>query len=278
MRSDAAIMVGVSGGTLDPIVLGWAAEEAVARDADLLVCHVRERGEPSPGGPDPAGSAELLVREAADTARSSFPELAVETAVGAERVESTLVRASLEARMLVVGGRRDDGDGGRRLGSVAEQVATNAHCPVLVVRPASTPDLVDVVVGVDGSSHSDVTLRLAAAEARRLGGRLVVVHAYRLPTPAEYGPNAGVDEPHHRIVAEELVERALERLGPDRDTLKIETRAVHGGAADALLEAARTAAVLVVGARGRGGFERLRIGSVSQHVLRHAPCPVVIAR
>ena len=47
MRSDAAIMVGVSGGTLDPIVLGWATEEAVARDADLLVCHVREIGRAS---------------------------------------------------------------------------------------------------------------------------------------------------------------------------------------------------------------------------------------
>ena len=278
MRSDGAIMVGVAGGTLDRVVLGWAAQEAVARNADLLVCHVRERGEPSAGGPGQAGSAESLVREAADTAHTWFPELAVATAVGSERVVSALVRASIEARMLVLGARRDEELARLRLGSVAEQVATNARCPVAVVRPASAPDLADVVVGVDGSSHSDVTLHLAAAETRRLGGRLVVVHAYRLPVPAEFGPNAGVDEPHHRAAAEELVERALEHLGPDRDTLKIETRAVHGGAADALLEAAPTAAVLVVGARGGGGFERLRIGSVSQHVLRHAPCAVVIAR
>jgi nucleotide-binding universal stress UspA family protein len=135
-----------------------------------------------------------------------------------------------------------------------------------------------VVAGVDGSSHSDVTLRLAAGEARRFGGRLIVVHAYRLPVPAEYGPNAGVDEPRHRVAAEELVEQALGHLGPDRDEVKIETRAVHGSAAAALLDAAATAAVLVVGARGLGGFERLRIGSVSQEVLRHASCPVVIAR
>jgi nucleotide-binding universal stress UspA family protein len=142
------------------------------------------------------------------------------------------------------------GTTGRRFSSVAEQIATNAHCPVAVVRPAPTPELVDVVVGVDGSSHSDETLQLAAGEAGRLGGRLVVVHAYRLPAPAEYGPNAGIDEPHHRAAAEELVERALEHLGPDRDTLTIETRVVHGGAADALLEAASAAAVLVVGAAG----------------------------
>jgi nucleotide-binding universal stress UspA family protein len=280
MRSDGAIMVGVVGGALDRIVLGWAAEEAVARHADLLVCHVRERREPGPartGKLEPAGSPELLVRDAASTVQTSFPDLAVTTAVGDDRVVSALVRASIDARMLVLGARGNDG-AGLRLGSVAEQVAASARCPVAVVRPASTPDPVDVVVGVDGSSHSDLTLRLAATEAARFGGRLIVVHAYRLPVPAEYGPNAGVDEPHHRAAAEELVERTLDQLGSDSDGLKIETRAVHDGAAAALLNAASAAAVLVVGARGLGGFERLRIGSVSQHVLRHASCAVIIAR
>ena len=280
MRSNGEIMVGVAGGTLDRIVLGWAAEEAAARHAGLLVCHVRQGQEPTvPSGErEPTGSAEFLVREAAGVAHTRFPDLAVTTAVGRDRVVSSLLRASPDARMLVVGARRDDGFAGLRLGSVAEHVATNARCPVAVVRPPSAPDLVDVVVGVDGSSHSDVTLRLAAAEAIRFGGRLIVVHAYRLPAPAEYGPNAGVDEPHYRVAAEALMEQALGHLGSDRDDLKIETRAVHGGAATALLDAASTAAVLVVGARGLGGLERLSIGSVSQHVLRHAPCPVIIAR
>ena len=281
MRFDGAIMVGVAGGTLDRIVLGWAAEEAAARNADLLVCHVREEHErraPYVGTVEPAGAAEQLVREAETTVRAWFPGLAVTTTIGQDHVVPALVRASLDARMLVVGAHRDDGFAGLRLGSVAEQVATNAHCPVMVVRPPTAPELADVVVGVDGSSHSEMTLRLAAAEARRFGGRLIVVHAYRLPAPAEYGPNAGVDEPHHRAAAEDLVERALDHLGPDREALKIETRAVHDGAAAALLDAASTAAILVVGARGHGGFERLRIGSVSQHVLRHAPCTVVVVR
>jgi nucleotide-binding universal stress UspA family protein len=273
MRSDGAIMVGVAGGTLDRIVLGWAAEEAVACHAQLVVCHVRDRSRLD--GREPVGSAALVVQDAADTARTWFPDLPVAASVGDDRVVSALLRASVDARMLVVGAHADAGP---RLGSVAEQVATNARCPVAVIRPPSAPDLVDVVAGVDGSSHSDLTLRLAAAEARRLGGRLLVVHAYRLPAPAEFGPNAGVDEPHHRAVAEELLEQTLDHLGPDRDGLKIETRAVHGGSAAALLDAASAAAVLVVGARGLGGFERLRIGSVSQHVLRHAPCTIVIVR
>jgi nucleotide-binding universal stress UspA family protein len=143
MRSDGAIMVGVDGGAVDRLVLGWAAEEAVARNADLLVCPVRERSEPSPGAGElePAGSAELLVRDAANTARTSFPALAVATAVGQDRVVSALVRASIDARMLVVGGRGDHGLPGMQIGSVAERVATAARCPVAVIRPSSAPDL-----------------------------------------------------------------------------------------------------------------------------------------
>jgi nucleotide-binding universal stress UspA family protein len=188
MRFDGDVMVGISGGTLDRLVLGWAAEEADARHADLLVCHVRERWEPRrphAGELEPAGSAELLVREAANTARTWFPDLLVTTAVGHDRVASALVRASVDARMVVLGARRNGGSA--RLGSVADEVATHAQCPVAVFRPPSVPDLADVVVGLDGSSHSEVTLRLAASEARRFGGRLIVVNAYRLPAPVEYG-------------------------------------------------------------------------------------------
>jgi nucleotide-binding universal stress UspA family protein len=280
MRFDGAVMVGIAGGSLDRVLLGWAAEEAAIRQTTLLVCHVRERWEPERPHEEviaPARSAELLVGEAAGTVRTWFPDLEVATAVGDDRVVPALLRASLDARMVVLGARGGGGFAGLRLGSVAEQVAAHAWCPVAVVRP-SPPDAVDVVAGVDGSTHSELTLRLAATEARRFGGRLTVVHGYRLPPPAEYGPNAGVDEPHRRAAAEELLDRVIEQLGPELQDLKVETRAVHGGPATALLEAAPGAAAIVVGARGRGGFGRLAIGSASQQVLRHAQCSVVVAR
>ncbi len=278
MRYDGAVIVGI-GDTLDRALIGWAADEAAARHAPLLVCHVWEPGElhqAGPGAPEPARSAEQLVREAAGMAHTWFPDLAVSTAVGQGRAVPALLRASLDARMVVLGARGDGGFAGRQLGSVAEQVATRAHCPVAVVRPLTTPEATDVVVGVDGAAHSEVTLRAAAGQAHRLDGRLIVVHGYRLPPPAEYGPNAGVDEPHHRADAEDLLERLIEQLGPDRDELKIESRAVHGNPAEALLDAAAEAAVLVVGARGPGGFTGLITGSVGQHVLRHARCPVLV--
>jgi nucleotide-binding universal stress UspA family protein len=280
MRFDGAVMVGITGTGLDRIVLGWAAEEAAVRHADLIVCHVRNWWEPDrPYRPatEPAESAESLVRQAAGAVSTRFPDLEVTTAVGHDRVVvPALVRASLDARMVVVGAR-DGGLGGLRLSSVAEQVAAHARCPVAVVRPSS-PDAVDVVAGLDGSAHSELTLRLAAVEARRFGGRLILVHGYRLPPLAEYGPNAGVDEPHHRAAAEGLLDGMVEQLGPDHSELKIETHVVHSSPAAAVLEAASGAAAVVIGARGRGGFGRLAIGSVGRQVLQHAPCPIVVAR
>ena len=62
-----------------------------------------------------------------------------------------------------------------------------------------------------------------------------------------------------------------------RTDVKIERRVVHGPPARVLLEAAAGAAVLVVGARGLGGFSGLVLGSVSQQVVRHAPGPVIVA-
>ena len=107
MRSNGEIMVGVAGGTLDRIVLGWAAEEAVARHADLLVCHVRQGQEPSPapaGEREPTGSAEFLVREAAGMAHTWFPDLAVTTAVGRDQ-GGVLAAASIAGCPHARGGR-----------------------------------------------------------------------------------------------------------------------------------------------------------------------------
>jgi nucleotide-binding universal stress UspA family protein len=154
----------------------------------------------------------------------------------------------------------------------------HAHCPAAVVQPPSTSNAVDVVAGVDDWPESDRTVRLAADEAQRFGGKLVLLHAYRLPGLAEYGPNAGIDEPHHRAVAEEVVERAADAVRTTDPDVDIEPKVVHGPAADRLLDAAADAAALVVGARGRGGFTGLLLGSVSQHVLRRAPCTVVVVR
>jgi nucleotide-binding universal stress UspA family protein len=60
--------------------------------------------------------------------------------------------------------------------------------------------------------------------------------------------------------------------------VEIRPRVVEGNPAQALLDTAKDADLLVVGSRGHGGFTEALLGSVSQHVVHHAPCPVVVVR
>lgn len=132
-----------------------------------------------------------------------------------------------------------------------------------------------IVVGIDGSEGSRHALRWAAAEASRWGARLLAVGAWSYPALAE-GPSYGLQPPLEELAgAQEEVCRTLlsdEGLG-DED---VELRVVEGAAAPTLLEAARQADLLVVGARGLGGFMGLVLGSVSLHCATHSPVPVVI--
>jgi nucleotide-binding universal stress UspA family protein len=131
-----------------------------------------------------------------------------------------------------------------------------------------------VVVGVDGSEGARRALRWAATEARLRHATLRVIHAWSyLDQPAgTFDPTYGDDD------ARRLLDQAVASLGPDGEGLEIERLTVCDLPTRGLLEAATGADVLVVGARGLGGFQGLLLGSVSQQVASHAPCPVVIVR
>ncbi|MGW2702787.1 universal stress protein [Streptomyces sp. NPDC001340] len=135
-----------------------------------------------------------------------------------------------------------------------------------------------VVVGVDGSPSSYEALRWAVRYAGLVGaGTVDAVAVWELP--GLYGWSApavdmDVDEDETR---QKMRQELTEVLGADAAEA-VRTHVVHGNPADVLLRAAEDAEVLVVGSRGRGGFARALLGSVSQHVSQHASCPVVIVR
>ena len=135
-----------------------------------------------------------------------------------------------------------------------------------------------VVVGVDGSPGSRKALRWAAAEATARGDDLELVHVWEAPqayAPLGLGAYPLDPEPIQEVargLLEGLVAEARD-LAPDVD---VRGELVEGAPAQALLDHARTADLLVVGSRGIGGFKSLLLGSVSQQVVHHAPCPVVI--
>jgi nucleotide-binding universal stress UspA family protein len=135
-----------------------------------------------------------------------------------------------------------------------------------------------VVVGIDGSAGADAALRFAAEEAAQRGLPLRIVCAWEPPAGTYVGeafaPTAdGFAEAEHH--AEEVLRTALERLAAGA-AVETEALAIEGHPAKVLIEQAHDAVLLVVGSRGRSTAASLLLGSVSQKLAHHAPCPLVI--
>ncbi|MGY1843573.1 universal stress protein [Modestobacter sp. SYSU DS0875] len=138
-----------------------------------------------------------------------------------------------------------------------------------------------VVVGHDGSGCAQEALVWAAGLAERAGWPLHVVRAWRIataPQPASWSP--GYVPPvsdYEKAVQADLEADVVAALGQDR-AAGVTCHVAHTSPVKALIAAAGQADVLVVGARGRGGFAGLLLGSTSDQVTRHAPCPVTVVR
>ena len=135
-----------------------------------------------------------------------------------------------------------------------------------------------IVVGVDGSETAIAALRWAVDEARSQGAELEVVHAWHDPYIGPGLPFAPgtIDPSCYEEVGERVLDAVLERVDTTGLATPLRRVLVHGPAPQMVIEAAKGADLLVLGSRGRGGFAGLLLGSVSQQVIHHAPCPVVV--
>lgn len=135
-----------------------------------------------------------------------------------------------------------------------------------------------VVVGVDGSDASMDALRFAADEARRRGVPLRVVCGWSPPVTGKWPAGIILDPEPFERAARHTVDAMITAVGSEVQGIEVEPVVAVGGGATALLEHCSDAVIVVVGSRGRGGFKGLLLGSVSQQVVLHAPCPVVVVR
>ena len=136
-----------------------------------------------------------------------------------------------------------------------------------------------IVVGVDGSAPSKAALAWAVRQARLTGAAVEAIIAWQYP--ATYGytmPAAPEVNYNFEEIAAEVVTNTIAEVGGQGEPVKISSRVVEGNAAQALLDASAGADLLVVGSRGHGGFVEALLGSVSQHCVHHATCPVVVIR
>ena len=146
-----------------------------------------------------------------------------------------------------------------------------------------------IIVGIDGSHCSQRALEWGMNEATIRHVPITVVTVYQpnagywgrvAPYPsdrarAERARTELAQAEHARAAAREAADKALAGLGDDRP-VSVTVKAVSGNPGVEILDAARDASMIVVGARGMGGFARLLMGSVSTHLIYHARCPVVV--
>jgi nucleotide-binding universal stress UspA family protein len=284
--SGAPVVVGVDGSesALDAVRL--AAREAERRGRALHVVHafiwplMHVPLGPDPAGPPEGGlrhAAERLVGTAVDMAAKTVPGLRVTSEIREGYAAPVLLHQARQAALVVLGDRGLGAVGGLIMGSVAVQVAAHAACPVLVAKRGGHPEG-PVVVGVDGSEVSDHAVGFAFEEASQRGAPLRAVLAWRYPVSAGHGDMLPLVYDRNELAAEEEVVLAEATAGwRDRFPDVVVTRHLdRGRPADVLVRESRAAQLVVVGARGRGGFTGLLLGSVSHAVLHHAHCPIAI--
>jgi nucleotide-binding universal stress UspA family protein len=284
------VVAGVDGSAPALQAARWAADEAVRRRVPLRLVQVVDVSSVAAQFPAPRdfftemeaeGRRQLTETEI----RRDHPELEIDTILRVDNVVRALIAISHDADLMVLGARGSGGFRGLLTGSTAVALVAHGHCPVAVIRgtgaEGTPPSHGPVVVGVDGSPTSEAALATAFEEAAARGTDLLVLHAW-----AEYPSDiAYASARQYFIDWEDIETRAQEVLAerlagwqekyPDVTVRRVVT---GGRAAKRLLELAADAQLLVVGSRGRGGFTGMLLGSTSQALIHHTPCPLLIVR
>lgn len=139
-----------------------------------------------------------------------------------------------------------------------------------------------MLIGVDGSASSLHAARFGLSMARQTNARVTMVYVLETPAVIPFGPLSGYLTTSAPKTEQEIAKASamLDELTREYAEVKCEKRVEPGHAADVLCELAGKvdADLVVVGARGRGAGTRFLMGSVSDRVTHHAPCPVLVVR
>ena len=288
-----AVVAGIDGSSSAVRAAVWAGVEAVRRGCSLRLVQVYAL--PQVTAPIAFGTTEQVraglaeraegwLAEARTAVLAEHPELEIATAAREWSPVTALIQESQHAELVVLGSRGLGGFTGLLVGSTAVAVVAHARCPIIVVRgrlPQDLPPAIGpVVVGADGSPDSDAALAFACEEARLRGTGLTAVHTWSdvladgILRPHPLQENVEEIEQAERSKLAEQVSGWQDKF-PD---LKIELDVTRGRPVRTLLERGEHAQLIVVGCRGRGGFSGMLLGSTSQALIAHSPCPVAVVR
>lgn len=280
------IVVGMDGSEGALLAAKWGAHEATLRGRGLTLAHAvlptAASGVFGMGVPPRldlidetrAGAIAELTRLAGEL---DCTDVLVHVEVGTP--SGLLLHASDTAELIVLGSRGRGGFANLLLGSVGTQVASHAHCPVVVMRAEARIGASEVVVGIDGSPHSIAALAFAFNEASRHGWNLVAVHAWDVPAyDLIVTPDGPIPFPLENVADAEirLAAEVLAGFKVDYPDVHVTENLVRSPAVQALLDASTDAALIVVGTRGRNVALGALLGSVSNGILHKARVPVAV--
>ncbi|GGB65401.1 universal stress protein [Knoellia flava] len=275
------------------LALDWAADWAELHRSRLMVAcavdPVLSAGPGSASGPDVPTlrrAVDRVASQGVEHVRPAHPGLDVRSIGAVGHPSAELVALSGEADLVVVGRRTRLENPAASVGSVSFALSAHARCPVVVVQgQRRLGQGRPVVVGVDASRPSMRAVAFAAAAATAARTDLVLVSAWSgrdvVPWLDElwgglgHGPDRVEAELERATWAVDEAERFVRQSHPGIRTTRRTPRAHE---TDALLAESQEAGLLVVGARGGGGFAGLLLGSVSRGVLRRADLPVAVVR
>nr|WP_228537587.1 universal stress protein [Nocardia sp. XZ_19_231] len=288
--ASAAIVVGADGSKASDAAVRWAAKTAARRGRRLHIVHGLDITtmrlfvgslnviEPEAVAKMHAHGKQILTG-AMRSAHAIAPELTVTTELAESKPAQLLIDSSEAAHLVVLGAIPDIG-AIAHLGSTLLAVTAHARGAVVVVPHIGAPPSDDqpVVVGVDGSNVGEAAIAVAFAEASERNAELVAVHAWSDLTVGEFAgqsyldvPIAALEESEHTLLAERLA--GWQEKYPD---VRVTRTVVADGPRRYLGDWSKSAQLIVVGSRGRGGFKGLLLGSTSNWLVQHADCPVMV--
>ena len=276
-----SVVVGYDGSTGSDLALDWAVAEARRTTRPLHL--VRASGRHDPRGFEPSAELDAVTTLAVEQVTAKAPELTVTGQTREGSAAAVLVEASATAGTVVAGARGHGAFASVLVGSVSEQVATHAQCPVVVVRPESLErgsEAGRIVAGLDASERSVAALSYAYAQASSREVGLTVVHSWWWEEPGGFGAGATWEGDWTAVSDQEtaMVGELLAGWHDQYPDVELRRHLVRGHPVGTLVEESRGAEMLVIGSRGRGGFKGLLLGSVSRRLLHGASCPVAVVR
>lgn len=269
----------------------WALEEAGRRRSRVRVVHALPPAVP-------VGNAEIgwyaadqdSARRAvaldhlegfAAKLRAERPDVEIVTRLVEDRPRAALRAESHRAAVVVTGSRRHSGwHEALRLGSTSLFVSAHAVCPVVVVHEPVPGDRRGIVVGHDGSRAAGEALAWAARRAEDLGEPLTVLRTWTsaiMPLDSWSSSTWQEARDSEGAAQEQDLAALADRTRTEHPRCALDVRLVREERpVDALLAAASSARLLVVGTRGHGAFLSALLGSTSHGILHRAQVPVVV--